>query len=29
MGHIAKSLTPGEVQGVAEYFASLKQEAKP
>ena len=29
MGHIAKSLTPEEAQGVAEYFASLKQEAKP
>lgn len=29
MGHIAKSLTPDEVQGVAQYFASLKLEAKP
>ncbi|UII74249.1 c-type cytochrome [Pseudomonas sp. HN11] len=29
MGHIAKSLTLEEVQGVAEYFASLKMEAKP
>lgn len=29
MGHIAKSLTPEEVQGVAHYFASLPVEAKP
>ena len=29
MGHIAKSLTPDEIQGVAQYFASLKLEAKP
>lgn len=29
MGHIAKSLTAEEVQGVAQYFASLKREAKP
>ncbi|ROM48517.1 cytochrome c4 [Pseudomonas canadensis] len=29
MGHIAKSLTAEEVQGVAQYFASLKLEAKP
>lgn len=29
MGHIAKSLTPDEVQDVAQYFASLKLEAKP
>lgn len=29
MGHIAKSLTCEEVQGVAEYFAALKLEAKP
>lgn len=29
MGHIAKSLTAEEVQGVAEYFAALKLEAKP
>ncbi|WP_448651170.1 c-type cytochrome [Pseudomonas fluorescens] len=29
MGHIAKSLTPEEVQGVAHYFASLPLEAKP
>lgn len=29
MGHIAKSLTAEEVQGVAEYFAALKWEAKP
>lgn len=29
MGHIAKSLTPEEVQGVAHYFASLNQEVKP
>lgn len=29
MGHIAKSLTAVEVQGVAQYFASLKLEAKP
>lgn len=29
MGHIAKSLTPEEVQGVAQYFASLSPEAKP
>ncbi|AZF32332.1 Cytochrome c4 [Pseudomonas sp. R4-35-07] len=29
MGHIAKSLTPDEVQGVAQYFASLPLEAKP
>lgn len=29
MGHIAKSLTPEEVQGVAQYFAALKLEAKP
>lgn len=29
MGNIAKSLTPDEVQGVAQYFASLKLEAKP
>lgn len=28
MGHIAKSLTAEEVQGVAEYFAALKLEAK-
>lgn len=29
MGHIAKNLTPEEVQGVAHYFASLPVEAKP
>ena len=29
MGHIAKSLTLEEVQGVAHYFASLPVEAKP
>ncbi|NVZ50774.1 c-type cytochrome [Pseudomonas sp. B6002] len=29
MGHIAKALTPEEVQGVAQYFASLQQEVKP
>ncbi|AZE89463.1 c-type cytochrome [Pseudomonas orientalis] len=29
MGHIAKALTPDEVQGVAHYFASLPLEAKP
>ncbi|MDO9342758.1 MAG: c-type cytochrome [Pseudomonas sp.] len=29
MGHIAKSLTPTQVQEVAEYFAALKMEAKP
>lgn len=29
MGHIAKSLTAEEVQGVAQYFAGLKREAKP
>ncbi|NVZ22550.1 c-type cytochrome [Pseudomonas costantinii] len=29
MGHIAKSLTPEEVQGIAQYFASLNLEAKP
>ncbi|AZF11027.1 Cytochrome c4 [Pseudomonas sp. R2-37-08W] len=29
MGHIAKSLTPDEVQDVAQYFASLQLEAKP
>lgn len=29
MGHIAKSLTPEEVQGVAHYFAALPLEAKP
>ncbi|WP_348749646.1 c-type cytochrome [Pseudomonas rhodesiae] len=29
MGHIAKSLTAEEVQGVAQYFASLDLEAKP
>lgn len=29
MGHIAKALTPEEVQGVAQYFASLHQEVKP
>lgn len=29
MGHIAKSLTAEEVQGVAQYFASLNVEAKP
>jgi cytochrome c553 len=29
MGHIAKSLTAEEVQGVAQYFASLQLEAKP
>lgn len=29
MGHIAKSLTPEEAQGVAHYFASLPVEAKP
>jgi cytochrome c553 len=29
MGHIAKSLTAEEVQGVAQYFASLNVEVKP
>lgn len=29
MGHIAKSLTPEEVQAVARYFASLSPEVKP
>ncbi|WP_248730395.1 c-type cytochrome [Pseudomonas sp. MWU13-2517] len=29
MGHVAKALTPEEVQGVARYFASLSPEAKP
>lgn len=29
MGHIAKALTPDEVQGVAHYFASLPLEATP
>ena len=29
MGHIAKALTPEEVQGGAQYFASLHQEVKP
>lgn len=29
MGHIAKALTPEEVQGVAQYFAALKLEVKP
>ena len=29
MGHIAKALTSEEVQGVAQYFAALKLEAKP
>lgn len=29
MGHIAKSLTAEEVQGIAHYFASLSPEAKP
>lgn len=29
MGHIAKSMTSDEVQGVAHYFASLPAQAKP
>lgn len=29
MGHIAKSLTPEEVQGIASYFAAAGQEVKP
>jgi len=29
MGHIAKSMTADEVQGVAHYFASLPAQAKP
>ncbi|WP_413469551.1 c-type cytochrome, partial [Pseudomonas proteolytica] len=30
MGHVAKSLTDDEVQGIANYFASLPgQEVKP
>ena len=29
MGHIAKALTPEEVQAVAQYFASLSQEVRP